>query len=186
MNCGGGVGGYIASRDEERFVREYNGFLVSITGTSEARPVRLRPVLGAPDLLRHARARQGLDRQLGLSLGDRERGLSGAARAAGYARGRRDDPAARCLRGAAARRHSGRDASPFACLLQGIRGRLLGDRPQRGRNQRGLAPAEASSAARTCRRSCPSWGQSALYCVTEIHAQADLDRLADAVAEAVQ
>ncbi|HEY2890098.1 MAG TPA: aminomethyl-transferring glycine dehydrogenase subunit GcvPA [Dongiaceae bacterium] len=35
MNCGGGVGGYIASRDEEKYVREYNGFLVSITGTSQ-------------------------------------------------------------------------------------------------------------------------------------------------------
>src|SRR5689334_19594699 len=34
MNCGGGVGGFIASRDEERYVRQYNGFLVSITGTS--------------------------------------------------------------------------------------------------------------------------------------------------------
>jgi glycine dehydrogenase subunit 1 len=36
MNCGGGVGGYIASRDEEKYVRQFNGFLVSITGT--ARP----------------------------------------------------------------------------------------------------------------------------------------------------
>ncbi len=35
MNCGGGVGGYIASRDDEKYVREYNGFLVSITGTSQ-------------------------------------------------------------------------------------------------------------------------------------------------------
>jgi glycine dehydrogenase subunit 1 len=35
MNCGGGVGGYLASRDEEKYVREYNGFLVSITGTSQ-------------------------------------------------------------------------------------------------------------------------------------------------------
>lgn len=33
MNCGGGVGGFIASRDEERYVREYNGFLVSIAET---------------------------------------------------------------------------------------------------------------------------------------------------------
>jgi glycine dehydrogenase subunit 1 len=33
MNCGGGVGGFMASRDEERYVREYNGFLVSITET---------------------------------------------------------------------------------------------------------------------------------------------------------
>jgi glycine dehydrogenase subunit 1 len=33
MNCGGGVGGYMASRDEEKYVREYNGFLISITET---------------------------------------------------------------------------------------------------------------------------------------------------------
>ena len=36
MNCGGGVGGFMASRDEERYVREYNGFLVSITETLKA------------------------------------------------------------------------------------------------------------------------------------------------------
>ncbi len=34
MNCGGGVGGFIASRDDERYVREYNGFLVSIGQTN--------------------------------------------------------------------------------------------------------------------------------------------------------
>ncbi|MGH6900127.1 MAG: aminomethyl-transferring glycine dehydrogenase subunit GcvPA [Geminicoccaceae bacterium] len=36
MNCGGGVGGYMASRDEEKYVREFNGFLVSIAETREA------------------------------------------------------------------------------------------------------------------------------------------------------
>ncbi|MCY0093795.1 aminomethyl-transferring glycine dehydrogenase subunit GcvPA [Hoeflea ulvae] len=35
MNCGGGVGGFIASRDEARYVHEYNGFLVSIAPTAE-------------------------------------------------------------------------------------------------------------------------------------------------------
>jgi glycine dehydrogenase subunit 1 len=35
MHCGGGVGGYLASRDEERYVREFNGFLVSIAETRE-------------------------------------------------------------------------------------------------------------------------------------------------------
>ncbi|WP_431300242.1 aminomethyl-transferring glycine dehydrogenase subunit GcvPA [Tabrizicola sp. BL-A-41-H6] len=35
MHCGGGVGGFIASRDEERYVREYNGFLVSIAETRQ-------------------------------------------------------------------------------------------------------------------------------------------------------
>ncbi|MEO1104523.1 MAG: aminomethyl-transferring glycine dehydrogenase subunit GcvPA, partial [Pseudomonadota bacterium] len=36
MNAGGGVGGFIASRDEARYVHEYNGFLTSIAPT--ARP----------------------------------------------------------------------------------------------------------------------------------------------------
>ena len=35
MHCGGGVGGFIASRDQERYVREYNGFLVSIAETQQ-------------------------------------------------------------------------------------------------------------------------------------------------------
>jgi len=34
MQCGGGAGGFIASRDEERYVRTYNGFLVSIADTA--------------------------------------------------------------------------------------------------------------------------------------------------------
>jgi len=33
MQCGGGAGGFIASRDEEKYVLEYNGFLVSIVET---------------------------------------------------------------------------------------------------------------------------------------------------------
>ncbi|MEZ5925269.1 MAG: aminomethyl-transferring glycine dehydrogenase subunit GcvPA [Hyphomicrobiaceae bacterium] len=33
MNAGGGVGGFMASRDEERYVRQMNGFLVSIAPT---------------------------------------------------------------------------------------------------------------------------------------------------------
>ena len=33
MQCGGGVGGFIASRDEEKYVLEYNGFLVSVAET---------------------------------------------------------------------------------------------------------------------------------------------------------
>jgi len=35
MSCGGGAGGFIASRDEERYAREYPTLLVSITGTTE-------------------------------------------------------------------------------------------------------------------------------------------------------
>lgn len=35
MQCGGGVGGFIASRDEARYVHEYNGFLTSIAATQK-------------------------------------------------------------------------------------------------------------------------------------------------------
>lgn len=35
MNCGGGVGGFIATRDEPDYVHQYNGFLVSIAETIE-------------------------------------------------------------------------------------------------------------------------------------------------------
>jgi glycine dehydrogenase subunit 1 len=35
MNCGGGVGGFIASRDEERYAREYPTLQVSLSPTSE-------------------------------------------------------------------------------------------------------------------------------------------------------
>lgn len=36
MNCGGGVGGFIATRDEERYAREYPTLQVSLTQTIEA------------------------------------------------------------------------------------------------------------------------------------------------------
>jgi glycine dehydrogenase subunit 1 len=35
MNCGGGAGGFIASRDEPDYVHQYNGFLVSIAETAQ-------------------------------------------------------------------------------------------------------------------------------------------------------
>ena len=35
MHGGGGVGGYLASHDRERYVRQFNGFLVSIAETAE-------------------------------------------------------------------------------------------------------------------------------------------------------
>ena len=42
MNCGGGVGGYIASRDEERYVREYQRLSGLASPDGRARRVRLR------------------------------------------------------------------------------------------------------------------------------------------------
>ena len=81
MNCGGGVGGFIATRDEERYAREYPTLQVSLCPTSRRRRARLRADAVRADLLRLARARQRLDRQLGLPVGGRQRRLHVAARA---------------------------------------------------------------------------------------------------------
>ena len=61
MNCGGGVGGFIASRDEERYAREYPTLLVSHHRDDDARRSRLRPEPRAPDppTARARRARTG-------------------------------------------------------------------------------------------------------------------------------
>ena len=111
MNCGGGVGGYIASRDEERFVREYNGFLVSITGTA-------KPGQFGFGLASSHQTSYGM-RELGKDWTGNSVYLWAIANAvylallgpAGYARGRRDDPAALRLRGAAAGGLAGREGA---------------------------------------------------------------------------
>ena len=83
MNCGGGVGGFIASRDEERYAREYPTLTSQHLPTRSSRASAASAIaLFAADLVRHARGGQRLDRQLGLPLGDRERRLHVAARAA--------------------------------------------------------------------------------------------------------
>jgi glycine dehydrogenase subunit 1 len=60
-------------------------------------------------------------------------------------------------------------------------------------NETGRSVAEVNSALRErsifgggdLSRSFPALGQAALYCVTEVHTQQDIDRLADALAEVV-
>ena len=115
-------------------MREYNGFLVSASPRRrEPGAVRLRPRLRASDLLRHARAGQGLDRQLGLSLGDRQCRLHVAARAAGLSRGRRADPRSRPTTPRGGWREIKGVRIPLrAGLLQGIRRRLRRHRQDGG------------------------------------------------------
>jgi glycine dehydrogenase subunit 1 len=45
MNCGGGVGGFIASRDEERYAREYPTIAITATETSEPGELAFAPTL---------------------------------------------------------------------------------------------------------------------------------------------
>ena len=138
MNAGGGVGGYIASRDEERYIREYNGFLISITGTAVARPVRLRPV---PRRTRPptACARPGKD-WTGNSVY-----LWAIANAvymallgpAGLPRGRRAILQRAAYAAQLLGEIQGVQHPVRARFLQGIRRRLHRDRPDRGRDQPG-------------------------------------------------
>ncbi len=53
------------------------------------------------------------------------------------------------------------------------------------RGQPGARGGRHPRPARPLRRTSRTLGQSALVCVTEIHTQADIDRLADAIAAAV-
>ncbi len=61
MSAGGGVGGFIATRDEERYAHQYPTLNVSIAETSRRR-ARLRNRSLRADLVRQPRGGQRLDR----------------------------------------------------------------------------------------------------------------------------
>ncbi|MCO5066269.1 MAG: aminomethyl-transferring glycine dehydrogenase subunit GcvPA [Rhizobiaceae bacterium] len=185
MNCGGGCGGFIASRDEARYAREYPTFLVSITDTVEPG-----------------------ERGFGLTLfhqtsyGMREKGkdwtgnstylwtIAGAAYMA--------------MMGPQGFRDIGelilRQAHFAASLLGGIPGvrivfpshffkEFVVNFDGTGKTVDAIDKAlraEGIFGGKNLSREFPELGQSALYCVTEIHSRADLERLAAAVGKAVR
>jgi len=181
MNCGGGVGGFIASRDEERYARAYPTLQVSLCPTS-------------------APGERGFSLTLfeQSSYGSRELGndwtgnsvylwaVVGAAYMAllgpdGFAElgelilARSHDAAARiaAIPGLSVRFGSffkefvvdfSRSGRTFAQVNDGLRARGI------------FGGGDLS-------RSHPQLGQCALYCVTEVHSPADIDRLVAALAE---
>ena len=184
MNCGGGVGGYIASRDEERFVREYNGFLVSITGT--AKPGQFGFGLASAHQTSYGMRELGKDwtgnsvylwaiaNAVYLALlgpqGMREVGETILQRRAYAAQLLAAIPGVKI---------------PFAsCFKEFVvdfseTGRTVGAIHDSLRRRQIFGGKDLSA-------ELPELGQSSLYCVTEIHAKADLDRLAESVAEALR
>jgi glycine dehydrogenase subunit 1 len=184
MNCGGGVGGYIASRDEERYVRQYNGFLVSITETSE--PGEYGFSLSCSHQTSYGMREQGRDwtgnsvylwaiaNAVYMALlgpeGFREVGelILQQAHYAASALSR--------LSGVAIRFPTGFfkefvvDFSSTGKTVAAINRRLL---------ERGIFGGKDLSAE------FPQFGESALYCVTEIHTKDDIDRLGEALKEAI-
>lgn len=183
MSCGGGAGGFIATRDEARYAHEYPTLILSISET----------VAG--------------ERGFGIALfeqtsyGSREEGndwtgnsvyLSAVANAA-YMSLMGPEGFAELGRLIVARSHY---AARRLAEVDGVRivfpegffkefvvdfggtGRTVAEINRDLREHRIFGGRDLS-------RDLPELGQSALYCVTEVHSQADLDRLAAAVGEVV-
>jgi glycine dehydrogenase subunit 1 len=184
MNCGGGVGGYIASRDEEKYVRQYNGFLVSITGT--ARPGEHGFSLSCSHQTSYGMREQGRDwtgnsvylwaiaNAVYMSLlgpqGFREVGELILQQAHYGARTLAKIKGVRVL-------FPKGFFKEFVVNFDGTGKKVA--RINKALLKRGIFGGKDISGE------FPEFGQSALYCVTEVHTKDDIDRLAAALKEVV-
>ena len=181
MNCGGGVGGFIASRDEERYAREYPTLNVSICPTA---------VEGE-----HGFAMTLFEQS---SYGSRERGkdwtgnsvyLWAVVNAAYMALlgpdGFADLGELILQRGHYAARRIG-EIPGISVRWRDFFKEFVVDFGETGKTveriNAGLR-AYAIFGGGDLSRSFPQLGQCALYCVTEVHSQEDIDRLIAALTE---
>lgn len=182
MHCGGGVGGYMASRDEEKYVREFNGFLVSITTT--AREGEFGFALASSHQTSYGTREQGKD-WTGNSVY-----LWAIANAVYMA-----------LLGPQGFREVGElileQANYAARRLEGIDGvRIVYPRgffkefvvnfDATGKTVAGINRSlrlHGIFGGKDLSKELPELGQSALYCITEVHTKDDIDRLAASLTE---
>ena len=185
MNCGGGVGGFIASRDEVRYAREYPTLLISIAGTAKPGEYGF-----------------GLSLVHQTSYGLREKGKDWTGNST-YMWAIANS-AYMALMGPQGFREVGeiilQQGHYAAKLLGGIPGvRIVfpthffkefvvnfdgTGKPVSAINQ--ALRAEGIFGGKDLSQEFPALGQSALYCTTEIHTRGDLDRLAATVRRIVQ
>src|SRR4029079_7808249 len=182
MHCGGGAGGFIATRDEERYAREYPTLQVSICDTVEPGERTFGVILfeqtsygareNGKDWTGNSVYLWAIANAVYMALMG-PRGFADIGRAilqrSHYAAGRIDElPGVRVRFGG------------------GFFKELVVDFGETGRT---VAEIDAGLRARgifggkNLSQSHPELGQSALYCVTEVHTQADVDRLVSALAE---
>lgn len=184
MHCGGGVGGFIASRDDERYVRQYNGFLVSITDTIE--PGEYGFSLSCSHQTSYGMREQGRDwtgnsvylwaiaNAVYMSLlgpeGFRELGelileqAHYAAHAVGQIKGVR------------------------ILFPQGFFKEFVVNFDATGKTVAAINHAlrrHGIFGGKDLSGEFPGFGQSALYCVTEVHSKEDIDRLVAALQEVI-
>jgi glycine dehydrogenase subunit 1 len=181
MNCGGGVGGFIATRDEERYAREYPTLNVSLV------PTRVEGEHGfAMTLFEQS------------SYGSREHGkdwtgnsvylwavVNATYMALMGPQGFVELGESILQRSHYAARRVAELAGVRVCW-PGFFKELVVDFTDTGRT---VAEINAALLARgifgggDLSQAHPGLGQCALYCVTEVHAQEDIDRLAGELAE---
>ncbi|OJU84983.1 MAG: glycine dehydrogenase [Solirubrobacterales bacterium 70-9] len=183
MNCGGGVGGFIAGRDEDRYAREYPTIAITTTETTEPGELAFAPTLvqqtsamtreGAKDWYGNNSVRLWtVANAVYMAL----LGPQGFAEI-GESIVRRGSYAAQRL-GAIA----GVEIRPAGAFFKDFVVDFGGT---------GKPVTEINAAlrewgifgGRDLSSTFPDLGQSALYAVTEIHSVEDIDRLAEALAE---
>jgi len=185
MNCGGGVGGFIATRDEERYAREYPTLNISIAET-----------------LGEGQYGFGLTLAHQTSYGMREQGkdwtgnsvyLWAIANAVYMSllgpEGFREVGSLILQRSHYAARALARVPGVRVPVAGGFFKEFVVDFGGTGKTVDAIDAALRERrifGGKNLARDLPELGQSALYCVTEVHAQADIDRLAAALAEAVR
>ncbi|MFV2054718.1 aminomethyl-transferring glycine dehydrogenase subunit GcvPA [Aliiroseovarius sp. YM-037] len=185
MQCGGGVGGFIASRDDPRYVHEYNGFLVSIAETQT--PGQHGFGLACPHQNSYGSREHGKDwtgnstylwaiaGAVYMSLlgpeGFREVGHLIVSQARYAAKLLADIPGVKVV-------WPGTTFKEFVVNFDDT-GRTVAEVNDALR-ERGIFGGKDISAE------SGNLGQSALFCVTEVHSAADIRRLADTLREVLQ
>jgi glycine dehydrogenase subunit 1 len=186
MHYGGGLAGFVASPDEERFVSEYPTFLIGLGPTVEEGEYAFGEVVWERtsyvqrgDSKEYTGTTQNLwaiaaGAYLALlgpeGLAELGRGIVERAR---YAAGRLEEiPGVRA---------PGLSAPFFKEFVVdfGESGRTVAE-INRALRERGIFGGLDLS------EQYPALGESALYCVTEVHGQGDIDRLADELAEVLR
>ncbi len=182
MSCGGGVGGFIATRDEERYAREYPTLQVSICDTIEPGERTFGVILfeqtsygsreNANDWTGNSVYLWAIANAVYMALlgpeGFRQIGRAIVARSHDAARRIAELPDVRV------RWQSG-FFKEFVVDFTDT-GKTVAEINRSLRDRRIFGGKDLSM-------SQPELGESALYCVTEVHTKADVDRLVAALAE---
>ncbi|WP_198671142.1 aminomethyl-transferring glycine dehydrogenase subunit GcvPA [Oceanibium sediminis] len=185
MHCGGGVGGFIASRDEARYVHEYNGFLVSVAETVQDGPLGFGlacPHQNSYGSREHGKDWTGNSTYLWAIAGAVYMSLLGpdGFRELGELIVARARYAAKLLGAVPGVRIVWPDTTfkEFVVNFDDT-GETVEDINASLRKHKIFGGIDLSN-------QIPSLGKSALYCVTEVHTAADIRRLADTLKEVLK